>query len=129
MPSLTQRIQSRARIEEAYRTALAEVIPPDESMPLRGKTFLDFEDQVYAAGRKIMTVAMEERAKLDAAAWQEQPGCCPHCGSERVYLEKEQTKREFISPAGPLEVRLQHCRCRACNGSFSPSASRLDAAQ
>jgi hypothetical protein len=123
MPALTQRRQARARIEEAYQTALAEVIPSDEATPLRGKTFIDFEDQVYAAGRKVMTVAMEERAKLDAAAWQEKPGCCPHCGSDRVYLEKEQTLREFLSPVGPLQVRLQNCRCRACDGSFSPSAS------
>jgi hypothetical protein len=129
MPSLTQRRQARARLDAAYQDALSEVIPPDEAVPLRGKTFIEFEDQVYEAGRKVMTVAMEERARLDAAAWQEQPGCCPHCGSDRVYLEKEQTLREFLSPVGPLHVRLQNCRCRACDGSFSPSASRLAAAQ
>jgi hypothetical protein len=129
MPTLTQRRQARARVDVAYQNALAEVIPHDEAVPLRGKTFIEFEDQVYEAGRKVMSVAMEERARLDAAAWQEQPGCCPYCGSDRVYLEKEQTLREFLSPVGPLHVRLQNCRCRACDGSFSPSASRLAAAQ
>ena len=125
MPAAQTRTEARHRILDVTCRALDRVIPPDEGVALRGKTFADFEDQVEEVGRALMTTLLEERAALDAAAWQERPGSCPHCDSERVYLEKQVTIKEVLSPAGPLNVRLQHCRCRACNGSFSPSGQRL----
>lgn len=125
MPATSNRPEARRRIFEITRRALDKVVPPDEQLPLRGSTFIEFEDQVEEAGRAIMTALLEERTALDAAAWQEKPGRCPYCTSERVYLETEVTVKEVLSPVGPLRVRLQHCRCRACNGSFSPSGERL----
>jgi hypothetical protein len=103
--------------------AVGEVIPADEAVGLRGRTMCDFEDQVYAAGRAMMTAMLEERLVLDLAAWQESGGLCPHCGSDRVYLEQGKARREVLSPVGPLTIEVQRCRCRACDGSFSPSGA------
>lgn len=125
MPATQTRSAARQRILDVTSRALDKVIPPDEGMALRGKTFSDFEDQVEEVGRALMTTLLEERAALDATAWLERPGRCPRCDSDRVYLEKQVTVKEVLSPAGPLQVRLQHCRCRACNGSFSPSGQGL----
>lgn len=123
------RQQSRQKINEVFERAFSKVIPADERIPLRGRTFADFEDQVEEAGRAVMSVMLEERAVLDAAAWQASPGTCPHCASDRVYLEKEVSIREIRSPVGLLKVSVQNCRCRACDGSFSPSDARLATAQ
>jgi hypothetical protein len=65
----------------------------------------------------------DPEAVLNLAAWQESGGLCPHCGSDRVYLEKEKTRREVLSPVGPLIIEVQKCRCRVCDGSFSPSGA------
>ena len=125
MPSKPTRKDARQKIQTAFEAAMSKVIPADERMPLRGRRFAEFEEQVEEAGRKVMTEMLQQRAELDAAAWDEHPGLCPHCDSDRVYLEKQTTIREFRSPAGLLKIRVQNCRCRACNGSFSPSTSRL----
>jgi hypothetical protein len=126
---ITLRSESRRRIEEVVGRAVGGVIPADEAVGLRGRTFCDFEDQIYAAGRTMMTAMFQERLALDLAAWQESGGHCPHCGSERVYLEKELFRREVLSPVGPLTLQIQQCRCRACDGSFSPTDSGLGAAR
>jgi hypothetical protein len=119
------RSESRQRVEETAKRVLDRVIPADEGMGLRGRTFHDFEEQVSAAGREFMITMLQERVALDVAAWQEKGGTCPHCGSDRVYLEKETVQREVLSPVGPLTLELQQCRCRKCGGSFSPSDSGL----
>ena len=125
MPSKPSRKQLRQKLMATFETALSKVIPADERVPLRGRTFSDFEDQVEEAGRTVMTEMLQQRAELDAHIWEENPGFCPHCDSDRVYLEKQTTVREYRSPSGMLKIRVQNCRCRACNGSFSPSASGL----
>jgi hypothetical protein len=125
MSSKITRQQARAKIDAAFQAALSKMIPLDESRPLVGRTFSDFEDQAEALSRVVCTEAIQRRAEIDAMAWEENPGLCPHCDSDRVYLEKQTTAREFRSPAGVVKVRVQNCRCRACNGSFSPSAPRL----
>ena len=124
MPSKPTRQQSCQKIDSAFQSALSKVIPADERTPLRGRTFCDFEEQVEEAGRTVMSEMLQQRAELDAMAWEENPGLCPHCDSDRVYLEKQTTFGEFRSPAGILKIRVQNCRCRACNGSFSPSTAR-----
>ena len=123
MSGIAIRSESRRRIAAVVDRAVGEVIPADEAVGLRGRTFCDFEDQVYAAGRAMMTAMLQERLALDSSAWQESGGHCPPCGSERVYLEKGKTRREVLSPVGPLTIEVQRCRCRACGGSFSPSGA------
>jgi hypothetical protein len=123
MPALTTRQEARGRAMEVFSAALDRIIPEDESAPLKGATFLDFENQVEALGQAVLPVLMEERAALESNAAVEVAGRCPHCGSDRVYLRTTTTQPEIRSPHGPVVLREQHARCRACNGSFSPSGA------
>ncbi len=128
MPALTTRQEARERLLKMAQAAVDRLVPADESQPLRGEVFSDFENQTYATGNDLLTAMMEERAKLDRRATVEDAGCCPYCGSELTYLEKQSTRKERYSPSGPVIVEEQHARCRACNGSFSPSGEELGAA-
>jgi len=123
MSALTTRREARERLLKAFEGALDRLIPPDGSVPLKGSRFSDFEDQVEALGRAVLPVALEERAALEGTAEVTHPGCCPFCGSARVYLKKEVTQPELLSPQGKVVLRQQHARCRACGKTFSPSGS------
>jgi hypothetical protein len=107
---------------ECFKAELDRLIPADESVPLRGSTFREWEDQVARVRRTVMPVLLEERAGLDEAARADGAGRCPRCGSGRTYLEKQATRPEVLSPDGPVVVEKQHARCHACGGSFSPSS-------
>ena len=121
MPARTTRQQARERVLRTMTEALDRMIPPDETVPLKGSTFRDWEDQAAEVRRAVLPTLLEERAALEENAKVQGPGRCPHCGSDRVYLEKQETVREVTSPDGPVVLTKQHCRCRACDGSFSPS--------
>jgi hypothetical protein len=123
MPARSTRQEARARIRAAFEAQLDRMIPEDEESPLKGATFADFEDQVEELARAALPVALEERAALEANAEVATAGRCPHCGSERGYLEKQVTEPEVLSPHGPVVLHKQHARCRSCGGSFSPSGS------
>jgi hypothetical protein len=111
------------------QAAIDRLIPADEKVRLQGEVFADFENQTYASGNDLLTAMMEERAKLEPNARVEQAGRCPFCGSQRTYLEAQITRIERLSPSGPVLLDEQHARCRACDGSFSPSSPRLGFAQ
>ena len=130
MPARTTRQEARARLQRIFATALDRLVPADESVPLKGRVFLDFENQVDEVGKPLLAAMMEERSALDAQALAEHPGRCPHCGSGRTYLEKTKPpqRREIISPNGPVLVEEQSCRCRECARSFSPSKQTMGAA-
>jgi DNA-directed RNA polymerase subunit RPC12/RpoP len=121
MSALTTRQESRARAMAAFAAALDRMLPGDESTPLKGATFADFEDQVEELIHSTIPVVLEERAALEVSAQVESPGRCPHCGSQRVYMEKRVTQAEIRSGYGPVVIREQHARCRACDRTFSPS--------
>lgn len=123
MSARSTRGESRARILAKFSAELDQLIPLDERVPLKGSRFSDFEDQVEALARAALPAVLEERAKLESNARVEQPGCCPHCGSDRAYLEKQETTRSALSVHGAVAVQQQHARCRACGGSFSPSGA------
>ena len=123
MPARTTRQEARARVLAVFSAQLDRMIPEDERVPLRGATFADFEDQVEALAREALPVALEERAALESNAEVQTGGRCPHCGSDRVYLEKQVSRPELLSLHGPVVLCKQHARCRSCNGSFSPSGS------
>lgn len=100
MSALTTRQAARERLQKVFSEALDRLIPPDEAVPLKGSWFWDFEDQVETLGREVLPVVLEERAALEGNAEVEHPGCCPFCGSARVYLKKDVTQPELRSPRG-----------------------------
>lgn len=123
MAARTTRQAARARIMAAVTAELDRMIPLDEETPLKGAVFVDFEDQVEELARGVLPLVLEERAALEPTAEVPAAGRCPHCGSDRTYLEKQITQPEIVSPHGPVVLPRQHARCRACGGSFSPSSS------
>jgi DNA-directed RNA polymerase subunit RPC12/RpoP len=90
---------------------------------MKGRTFLDFEMRGVEFKRTMMPALLEELAGLDESAVVEDAGRCPHCSSDRTYLERGVVKREVRSPDGQVVLERQQARCRACDGSFSPSGS------
>jgi hypothetical protein len=125
MAARTTRQEARERIIKTMVAALDRMIPPEGGGPLKGATFLDFENQAEAFKRAVVPTLLEERAALDEQALVKDGGHCPHCSSDRVYLEKQTTCGEMIGPDGPVLIEKQQCRCRCCDGSFSPSEPGL----
>jgi hypothetical protein len=123
MPARTTRQQARQRVIDTFMDSLDRIIPPEESAPLKGRIFLDWERQAEQLKRAVVPTLLEERAALEenAEVKAERVGHCPYCGSDRIYLEKQTTRQEMHSPEGPVNIEKQHCRCRCCDGSFSPS--------
>lgn len=122
MPARTTRRQARQRLIDSFMASLDRVIPPDEAVPLKGRTFLDWEKQGEQMKRALIPTLLEERAALEDNALVERgmAGHCPHCGSDRIYVGRQETNTEVRSPDGPVVIARQHCRCRCCDGSFSP---------
>jgi len=123
MPARHSRQEARERILKAFAAELDRIIPADGRKPLKGARFLEWELQVQRLKRNVMPILLEERAALEDNAQVTEGGHCPHCGSNSVYLEKQTTPTEVHSPDGPAIIERQHCRCRTCDGSFSPSES------
>jgi hypothetical protein len=121
MPARTTRKEAREKLLKTMQAALDRIIPEDESKPLKGSTFRDWEDQADAFKRQVLPTLLEERTALEDNAVVENGGHCPFCGSDSVYLEKQISQPEVITPDGPVVIFKQHCRCRTCGGSFSPS--------
>jgi hypothetical protein len=123
MAARTTRQAAREAAIKAFMGSLDRIIPPDESKPLRGGKFIDWENQIEDMAQAVLPTVLEQRALLEDNAAVPKAGHCPHCGSDRVYLEKQTTRNELIGPHGPVVVEKQHARCHCCGGSFSPSGS------
>ena len=123
MPARTSRREAREAAKKAFEAALDRMIPEDESKPLKGAKFIDWENQIEQMAQAVLPTVLEQRALLEDNAQVERSGHCPHCGSDRTYLEKQATKPEIISPHGPVVIERQQARCHCCGGSFSPSGS------
>jgi len=121
MPAMTSRKESRQRLLELFQKSVDRIIPEDDSVPLRGQTFRDFEDQAEELRRTILPALLEERAALEETALVESGGSCPFCASERVYLSGQPQQREVTSPHGAVVLTHQLARCRSCGRSFSPA--------
>jgi hypothetical protein len=123
MAALTDRQQARARLVEVFQEALDRVIPADEAVPLKGRTFREWEDQADEFDRAVTAALLEERAALEANARVETGGRCPRCSSTRLYLIAGQRKREVQTPHGVVALEQQSVRCRSCGTTFSPSGA------
>jgi hypothetical protein len=127
MAARTTRREARERVIKSFMDSLDRIIPVDETVPLRGRTFLDWERQADVMRKAVLPTLLQERAALDETAVVDASGCgnCPRCGSDRIYLDHggEEAQKEVISPHGPVVLGKQQCRCRACGRSFSPSGS------
>jgi len=121
MAALISREQARRAAVQAFMAELDRIIPADQAKPLKGSKFIEWEDQIERLVRTVAPTVLEQRAALEENAAVEEAGHCPHCGSNRVYLEKQVTQPEVIDPHGRAVIRKQHCRCHCCGGSFSPS--------
>lgn len=126
MAALTDRQSARTRLEGILEALLNRFIPADESKPMKGQTFREFEDQADEFDRQLTAAFLEELAALSPGAQANQGGCCPHCLSDRVYLIKGKPRQtELQSKHGIVVLAQQQCRCRSCDRTFSPSGPRL----
>lgn len=126
MAARTTREAARARIRAAFDKALEQIIPEDESVPLRGRTFIEWEDQADAFDQAVTSTVLEERAALEETAQVQRGalGCCLHCGSGRLYLQRDRPRNQAIrTPHGEVVLGQQSVRCRSCGRSFSPSGA------
>jgi hypothetical protein len=121
MAATRTRKEARDRLIQVMLSAIDRIIPEDQAKPLRGSTFSEWEDQADAFKRAVIPTLLEERAALESSANVEKGGHCPYCGSGSVYLEKHKTRTEITGADGPVVIEKQNCRCRTCDGSFSPS--------
>jgi hypothetical protein len=121
MPARTTREEARQQVIQAFMSELDRIIPSDQTVPLKGAKFIEWEDQVERLVQTVAPTVLEQRAALEENALVEKAGHCPHCGSDRVYLEKQTTQPEVISPHGAVVIPKQHARCHCCGGSFSPA--------
>lgn len=128
MAARTTRAEARARVRAAFEKSLDQVIPADEMVALRGRTFVEWEDQADQFDQAVTTTLLEERAALEDTAQVEAGalGRCVHCGSDRLYLQQAQPQNKAIRTVhGQVELGQQSLRCRACGRSFSPSGAGL----
>ena len=107
MPALRTREEARERMTRMFEQLRDRLIPLDESKPLKGSKFRDWEEQADEIERTLTTAFMEERAGLEDNAQVAAAGRCPHCGSERVYLEKRNVKQERQTPHGAVVLEEQ----------------------
>lgn len=123
MSARITRQQARESSIKAFMSSLDRMIPADESKPLKGGKFIDWENQVEQMAQAVLPTVLEQRALLEENAQVEQAGRCPYCSSDRTYVEKQTTRPEILSPHGPVIIEKQHARCHCCGGSFSPSGA------
>lgn len=123
MAATLSRKEAREKLMKTMLDAMDRIIPEDESKPLKGTTFVSWEDQGAEFKRAVLPTLLEVRAALEPNATIDKPGHCPFCGSDSIYLKKEVTRTELLTPDGPAIIEKQHCRCRSCDGTFSPSGS------
>ena len=128
MSALTDRQKARERLSQIFQSILDKMIPADEAVPLQGSKFVEWEDQGDELARTMVPLFLEERAALETSAQADSGGNCPQCGSNRIYLLKQQAQAqqiEVLTPHGPVVLKKQRCRCRSCGRSFSPSGAGL----
>lgn len=125
MGTLHSRAQARNRLRQLLEAELDRLLPADESVPLKGRIFRDFEDQADELKATLLPAFLEERCALDGQSMPQTPGTCPHCGSQSTRFIEEPGQEERLSTAGPVVLPTHQARCRDCGRSFSPSGPGL----
>ena len=77
MSALTDRPKARERLSQVFQSILDKMVPADESVPLPGKKFVEWEDLADEVDRTLVPVFLEERAALEASAQADCGGNCP----------------------------------------------------
>ncbi len=62
MAARTTRREARERVIKSFMDSLDRIISPDEAVPLRGKTFLDWERQADVMRKAVLPTLLQERA-------------------------------------------------------------------
>ncbi len=124
MPAITTRQEARERLLKTALSAIDRLVPADQSVPLRGSTFADFENQSYEVGDAILTAMMEERAKLGRSASVNEPGPCQNLIADRIGRTLRR-RGLCIQQENPLAQRTRgHCQTGrplpSLDGSFPP---------
>jgi hypothetical protein len=68
MASLTDRQKARERLRAAFEAELNKLIPADAALPLRGGTFIEWEDQADELEQALCATFLGERAALECSA-------------------------------------------------------------
>jgi DNA-directed RNA polymerase subunit RPC12/RpoP len=120
MSGLTSRQAARERILRQIQAEVDRLLPADPTVPLQGRTFLDFENVAERVSNDLYVTIVEERVTL---AGLDRPTVtrCPHCSSPRLRKVGEIRKKEIRTPRGVAMVEEAGLRCRDCGRSFSPS--------
>jgi len=113
---------ARERILQQIQMEVDRLLPADESIPLQGRTFLDFENVAERVSNDLYVTIVEERVIL-AGLDRPTVGRCPHCSSPRLREVGEVRQKEIRTPRGAATVEEPTLRCRDCGRSFSPSAA------
>jgi hypothetical protein len=126
MAALSNRKEARERLRRVFEAQLDKLVPADESVPMAGQAFREWEDQADEFDRTVTATLLEELAALSASAQVKEGGRCPYCASEKVYLDARQERStEVRTNHGVVVVGRQSGRCRSCGRSFSPSGPGL----
>jgi hypothetical protein len=126
MAGLTTRQEARDHVLTKVKKLLDQMIPEDESQPVKDGVFWEWEEMADAFDREATASLVEALAGLSAKAKLEQPGACPACGSARVRWLDASKQQERQSKHGVVVVPRQVAQCRSCGRSFSPSGGTLE---
>lgn len=117
--SMTDRRRAVERLRELAEEKIERLLPPENHV----LTFAEFEDAADELERALCPAFLRECVTLSQSLEVQTGGRCPHCGSDRVYLDKRRSEVRVLTPHGSVEMTQQHARCRSCDRSFSPSAA------
>ena len=124
MSALTTRQAARERLLRHLQAEVDRRIPADESIPIKGTTFLDFENLAEEASNGFYAALLEECLALSGQADIAPAAArCPYCSSPRLRQIGGGKPSEVRTPRGVVVINEQTFRCRNCSRSFSPSAS------
>ena len=122
MSTMTSRQAARERILKQIQGEVDRLLPADESVPLQGRTFLDFENVAERVSNDLYVTIVEERVALSGL---DRPTVrrCPHCSSPRLRQAQKAGGKEVRTPRGVATIEEPTLRCRDCGRSFSPGAA------